>query len=255
MPYCYVESRDNLELYLRDKPSVNDLLNSSNLYALSSNFKEYVSHIHSSLLENNLTQLEHTLSELTQYLDGTQLPYEIIRNIYFEVLIIFNEYFETNKNYLTYSSIELATLYEIDSKEGLKEVFLEIIHEILEILSSDAHKPEPSLSIESIKNCIDTTYMDYSFSLQLVADKFHVSLSYLSQYFKDRTEITILDYVTDLKITKAKHLLETTDLTLKYIAEQVGYLNVSSFIRRFKQVTGLTPGEYKKSYHHSNPLN
>ena len=45
---------------------------------------------------------------------------------------------------------------------------------------------------------------------------------------------------------KAKELLMTTELSLKQIAATVGYSNVSSFIRRFKQLYGVTPGSYKK---------
>ncbi len=43
---------------------------------------------------------------------------------------------------------------------------------------------------------------------------------------------------------KAKELLDTTDLPLKDIVAAVGYSNVSSFIRRFKQLYGVTPRRY-----------
>ena len=45
---------------------------------------------------------------------------------------------------------------------------------------------------------------------------------------------------------KAKKLLADHKLTLKDISQQVGYYNVSSFIRRFKQLNGITPGDYRK---------
>ncbi|MNC84018.1 DNA-binding transcriptional regulator AraC [compost metagenome] len=44
---------------------------------------------------------------------------------------------------------------------------------------------------------------------------------------------------------KAKSILESTLKPLKVVSEEVGYYNVSSFIRRFKQLTGMTPGEYR----------
>ncbi len=58
--------------------------------------------------------------------------------------------------------------------------------------------------------------------------------------------MTILDYITLLRIEKAKKLIENSGESIQYISEQVGYINVSSFIRRFKQVTGKTPGEFRK---------
>jgi len=80
----------------------------------------------------------------------------------------------------------------------------------------------------------------------MIADNFGMTVSYLSQFFKSKTGKTILEFVTELRINKAKELLMQTDLSLNYIAEEVGYYNVSSFIRRFKQVEGITPGEFRK---------
>ncbi|WP_458785134.1 helix-turn-helix domain-containing protein [Vallitalea sediminicola] len=56
------------------------------------------------------------------------------------------------------------------------------------------------------------------------------------------------DYTTSLKIEKAKDLLVSTKMTINQIAEEVGYNNVTSFIRRFKQLIGTTPGRYRKDY-------
>lgn len=55
---------------------------------------------------------------------------------------------------------------------------------------------------------------------------------------------TLLEYTTCMRMEKAKVILTSTKLQLKAVAEEVGYYNVSSFIRRFKQQTGVTPGEY-----------
>lgn len=103
----------------------------------------------------------------------------------------------------------------------------------------------PNLSVASIQQFILENYTDPLFSLQLIADHFHVSSSYLSWFFKQKTGGTILDYTTDLKMKLAVSLL-AQDLTLQEIALKVGYVNAGSFIRRFKQTMGKTPGEYKK---------
>lgn len=96
--------------------------------------------------------------------------------------------------------------------------------------------------------CIAESYDDCSFSLQDAADKLNLSASYLSQYFKQQTGKTLTGYVADLRIRKARSLLETTTMPLQMVAESVGYYNLNSFIRRFKQITGMTPGEYRKCH-------
>lgn len=92
------------------------------------------------------------------------------------------------------------------------------------------------------------------FSTTAMAEEFKMSLPYLSQYFKNHLGKNLLDYVTELKIEKAKELLADTDYAIREVAGQVGYYNVNSFNRRFKQVTGLTPGEYRKRSETRSPL-
>ena len=64
---------------------------------------------------------------------------------------------------------------------------------------------------------------------------------------RDRTGQTLLEYTTCMRMEKAKVILTSTKLQLKAVAEEVGYYNVSSFIRRFKQLVGVTPGEYRSN--------
>lgn len=91
-------------------------------------------------------------------------------------------------------------------------------------------------------------YRDYTFSIQSLASHFSLSETYIMRYFKKQTGDTILQHLNRLRMDQTKHLLETTDIPIKEIVTQVGYSDVSSFIRRFKQSTQLTPGEYRKKY-------
>lgn len=91
-------------------------------------------------------------------------------------------------------------------------------------------------------------YDDCNFSLQDAADKLGLSSSYLSQYFKQQTGDTLTSYVAALRIRKACSLLETTTMPLQIVSESIGYYNLISFIRRFKQITGVTPGEWRRAH-------
>ena len=108
--------------------------------------------------------------------------------------------------------------------------------------------------LQRIYTCIADSYDDCSFSLQDVAAKLDLSSGYLSQYFKQQTGDTLTSYVADLRIRKACSLLESTTMPLQMVSESVGYYNLNSFIRRFKQITGLTPGEYRKTRQSSRSL-
>ena len=83
-----------------------------------------------------------------------------------------------------------------------------------------------------------------SFSIEIAAARYNMSVSRFSHFFKTRCGCNFIDYVTRVKIEQAKLLMVNADTPLAEIAAAIGYASLSSFIRRFKQVTGITPGEY-----------
>jgi AraC-like DNA-binding protein len=89
-------------------------------------------------------------------------------------------------------------------------------------------------------------HLDEELSLQKAADRFGLSVSYLSKLFKDETGRNFGEYVLELRLAKAREWLEHTDWPIKDIAERSGYANVQNFNRVFKQRFSVPPGEYRK---------
>ncbi|MGG1514555.1 helix-turn-helix domain-containing protein [Paenibacillus oryzisoli] len=100
--------------------------------------------------------------------------------------------------------------------------------------------------VDNILKYIAKHYVHSDLSLNLIADTFQLSVPYLSKIFKDYTERNFTDYLIQLRITKAKQLLEDGNDKVAEIAVKIGYSNSHSFIRIFKKVTGMTPGEYRE---------
>ena len=94
---------------------------------------------------------------------------------------------------------------------------------------------------------MDEHFCDPEISMAAIAESFDLSTTRFSLSFKERMDMTPLDYVTLLRSERAKVLLEQTDMTVRDIGIQVGYYDSGSFIRRFKQVTGATPLQYRHS--------
>lgn len=236
----YIDSRTNLEVF-------KTIDNNQLIKSFINKYDEILKDVNLLINNNNFDEASIRISLLLSELQKEKLPFKLVRSVYFELIIMYNNYIDKNKHVFNYPNIDLLTLYQIKSLDELNDVFKEISSELLVIIKNKKNFKAPKLAVEKIKEYILDNYTDYSFSLQLVSDNFNVSLSYLSQYFKDKTGMTILDYITNLKINKSKELLINSDLTLRDIADQMGYSNVSSFIRRFKQVTSMTPGEFKKN--------
>jgi AraC-like DNA-binding protein len=81
--------------------------------------------------------------------------------------------------------------------------------------------------------------------LASVAEKFGMSATNLTHHFKTKLGKTVMSYLDEIRIAQAKKLLSETDLPLSDQVHQVGYFDVSNFIKKFKKHTGTTPGRYR----------
>ena len=99
--------------------------------------------------------------------------------------------------------------------------------------------------LDEIKAYIEENYKDHSLSLKCIADHFGISASYATRFFKNQTGESLMRYIDCMRMQEAKQLLKTTELTLKDILYEVGYIDSTNFIRKFKRNEGLTPIQYR----------
>lgn len=101
---------------------------------------------------------------------------------------------------------------------------------------------------ENIFHYVNTHITDPDLGLKSIAEEFGVSPYYVSRFFRDQHSINLKDYMTDARLEIAKQKLVHTEDTVTDIVEEIGYLSTSSFIRKFKAETGLTPGQYREKH-------
>ncbi|WP_169090543.1 helix-turn-helix domain-containing protein [Paenibacillus sp. PL91] len=87
-----------------------------------------------------------------------------------------------------------------------------------------------------------------SCSISALADTLQVSPNYLSTLFRKEAKLTFTDYLTQVRIEKAKELLTSTQLKSYEIAELTGFSDDSYFSRAFKNKTGVRPNEFRKMW-------
>ena len=117
------------------------------------------------------------------------------------------------------------------------------LNEFIELVysSQDAKK---MTQIRPAINYIDANY-DKPLSLAEIAKTSFLSVSRLAHIFKEQMGITIIDYLTSVRIDRAKQLLLSTDQNCTEICFQVGYNNQSYFTRTFKELAGMTPKKFR----------
>lgn len=84
--------------------------------------------------------------------------------------------------------------------------------------------------------------------MEQVANEFGLSMRNFIRRFKEATEQTPIEYLQNLRLEKAKFLLESSQQAFDQITQQVGYEDGNSFRRLFKQRVGLTPSAYRKRF-------
>jgi len=104
-----------------------------------------------------------------------------------------------------------------------------------------------SVSTMEVRKYIDSNYRE-EISLEAVAKQFNINKSYLLRIFKEDVGLTINNYILQQRMVKAKNELRFTGNTLDVIAENCGFKDANYFIRMFKKIEGITPGEYRKQW-------
>ena len=99
--------------------------------------------------------------------------------------------------------------------------------------------------VQKTKEYIDNQYKSPDISIDTISAQLHFSASYLGKLFRDHNGMSIKEYITERRIEDARRYLEMTEMKVKEIGEQVGYVNDRSFIHIFKKYLGETPGEYR----------
>jgi len=101
---------------------------------------------------------------------------------------------------------------------------------------------------DKVRQYVDNHFHESSLSILEIAEVLGVSTGHLSRSYKKETGETLLNYINTKRIEKAKNLLQSTDMPLHEIVNEIGYLDVSSFHRKFKSTIGLTTGAFRDKH-------
>ncbi len=111
----------------------------------------------------------------------------------------------------------------------------------LSVLEEAAMEPRIAKVVQFVQ-----ANLDRRFRLSELAASVGVSESRLWRLFREQTGASPGKYLTQQRIQTAGKLLDTTSLSVKQITYAVGFDDESHFIRAFKRIWGLTPGEFRR---------
>lgn len=134
-------------------------------------------------------------------------------------------------------------MFRAKDARTMLEIYGESMDKMLDSLALE--KQDDSRIIHKIKNLVEKDYAK-DISLNYVAENVNLTPAYISYIFKKETGQTLVKYITDVKMMKAKIMLEEGTLKIVQIAKACGYENQSYFNRLFKNYYGITPKQLRE---------
>lgn len=130
------------------------------------------------------------------------------------------------------------------SQFELKVIFMNLLQAILD----GARNSQYNLTLQQVTKILDYfhTYYEEEVSISEVADMLGIDRRKIAYLFEKITGLTPIQYLTRYRISKAKELLTVSDLTVSEVAAAVGYQDSFYFSRVFKNLTKVSPSQYKK---------
>lgn len=134
-------------------------------------------------------------------------------------------------------------LFRAKSLKNMIEVYEQAVEKMLSFIQGEDQ--DESRIIQKIKSLIEKEYAK-DISLNYVAENVNLTPAYVSYIFKKETGQTLVKYVTDIKMMKARKMLEEGTLKIVQVAKTCGYENQSYFNRLFKNYYGVTPKQLRE---------
>ena len=198
-------------------------------------YERYILSVHDSWLEQIFFQARDKFAYLKQDAEPVILP--LTKEDVAEIRVLFDETVQEKAGADTTALVSLLHLLGLIDRK---------VSEYLPAASM--HRPSITESQRHVNEMI--AYINEHLSDNLgpkeLGEHFFLNPDYLSRLFKQHTHTTVSRYIALQKITKAQTLL-TEGYSVSQIQEMLGYSGYAHFVKSFKKLTGMTPGQYKAS--------
>ncbi|MGE6329227.1 GlxA family transcriptional regulator [Psychrobacter pacificensis] len=134
-------------------------------------------------------------------------------------------------------STQMAKTQIIDSKRGNQNSYTNVT----------LHKSHSDQLVKQVQEFIEQNFQQ-PIQVSSLAAMANITPRTLNRRFQASVAMRPVEYIQAVRIEQAKRLLELGDVSIKSLADQVGYDDISSFTRLFKRATELTPKEYQDKF-------
>lgn len=166
-----------------------------------------------------------------------------LKRIYINIIYeVYSNYKWLNK-YLNIDFFESIDYLNEGNNDSIKEMYVRKIIWFLDFLNKFSFNSSDEIINQVSEYILENP--DSDLKLKVISEKFYVNNTYLSNIFKKKLGIGFNEYVTIVKMERAKYLLINTNLKAYEIAYKIGYSDKNYFSKLFKNYFGKSPSEYR----------
>lgn len=134
----------------------------------------------------------------------------------------------------------------LDMRRRLKQIYTRTLLHASSAASKDPEGPENEF-MQKIWSCIEANVSNPDFNVKQLAGELHMSLATLYRKLKQHTDLSAVELIRHIRMTKAALLLMETNLSVTEVAERVGFNDLPTFRKHFTDMFGVSPSKYAES--------
>jgi two-component system response regulator YesN len=201
-----------------------------------------------SIMNFDLNKVNLHIESLFSIIVAQNISRDYILNICMELInrltIVLNDFNITLNDVFGNNIVLWQQLLKYETLNDIQEWIKYMYASVILYVKNNTLK-QSDRAIEKVLQYIEKNYMK-EISLKDISDELHYSTNYLGKLFKKQLKKGFREYLTEYRIRKAAELLRQNRYKIYEVAEMVGYKNVPSFIKQFKNIFMVTPAEYSE---------
>ena len=211
--------------------------------------KETINRLKSFVERGNVIAAYEVLEEFFSMITSSYYHANSVRNFTIDFLIFSRNLVLEQVERIDEEVLSSEQLYEYINACDFYGEILDLARKQIELLELNLKQHQSGKYGSVVGQVVSYVHSHYDgdVNLGLLSDMLHVSSSYLSRIFLQKTGMNFVDFLTEVRIDKAKQLLQDFDLSISEITDRVGFTNAKYFGKVFKRECGVTPSLYRES--------
>jgi Response regulator containing CheY-like receiver domain and AraC-type DNA-binding domain len=172
-------------------------------------------------------------------------PVSLIKNFFLQMVLALSKIAEERDLLIGEPAKQFSwnTISESNTLQEIRDYLLQEIKQFFQVQADQGHK---SNVVYNIFKYVQQNYQSKNLSIKDIAVKLYLTPNYLCLLFKKETGKTINQYITEIRVEKAKEFLKDPRIKLYEVAEMVGYSDPNYFSKIFKKRIHLNPSDFRE---------